>query len=146
MSNLDVSTISTNSQAGDYSRIGFEKTASVHFDDLKNEQVNIRSKVTDVRKEFMKIKLREKAWLRKREAMAREMEDKQQKGSEGMDVSSLWTCSDDFIDEEMAIETAKIDFNQARQDAINMTREWEQASANQIAIYPGFDKGEKEER
>ena len=61
----------------------------------------------------------------------KEMEDKQQKGSEGMDVSSLWTCSDDFIEEEMAIESAKIDFNQARQDAINMTKEWEQASANQ---------------
>ena len=72
MSNLNVSTISTNSQAGDYSRIGFERTASIHFDELKNEQINIRSKVADVRKEFMSLKFREKAWLRKKEAMAKE--------------------------------------------------------------------------
>ena len=146
MSNLNVSTISTNSQMGDYSRIGFERTASVHFDDLKSEQVNVRSKVTEVRKEFGSLKLREKAWEKKKEAMAREMEEKEKKGLEGMEVSSLWTCSDDYIDEEMAIETAMINFNQARQDAINMTKEWEQASSNQIAIYPGFDKEGRKKR
>ena len=146
MSNLNVSTISTNSQNSDYSRIGFERTASIHFDDLKNEQGNIRAKVAEIRKTFLNLRSREKAWGKRKKAMAEEMSEKERKEKEGLDVSSLWTNSEDYIDEEMAIETAMIDFNQARQDAINMTREWEQASSNQIAVYPGFDKeGRKRE-
>ena len=79
MSNLNVSTISTNSQNCDYSRIGFERTASIHFDDLKSEQGNIRAKVTEVRKSFLNLRSREKAWVKRKEAMAKEMDEKEKK-------------------------------------------------------------------
>ena len=120
MSNLNVSTISTNSQNGDYSRIGFERTASIHFDNLKNEQGNIRAKVAEVRKAFLNLNSRQKAWEKRKEATEREIKEKEQKEKEGLNVSSLWTSSGDDIDEEMAIEAAMIDFNQARQDAISI--------------------------
>ena len=123
MANLNVSTISTNSQAGDYSRIGFERTASIHFDELKNEQGNIRAKVTEGRKVFVDLKIKERAWEKRKAALANEVKEKEKKSQEGMDVSSLWTCSADDIEEEMALETMMIEFNQCRQDAISMTRE-----------------------
>ena len=112
MANLNVSTISTNSQAGDYSRIGFERTASIHFDDLKNEQGNVRAKVTEVRKVFVDLKTRERAWEKRKAVMAKEVKEKEKKSQEGMDVSSLWTCSADDIEEEVNLETAMIEFNQ----------------------------------
>ena len=64
----------------------------------------------------------------------------------GAEVSSLWAISSDDVEEEMALDTAKIDFNQLRQDAIYMTKEWEQASSNQISLYPGFDKDSRKKR
>ena len=42
----------------DYSRIGFEKTLSIHFEDLKRDQAAIRDGVTKVRKDFAGLKKR----------------------------------------------------------------------------------------
>ena len=146
MSNMNVSHISTNSlnsRTGDYSRIGFERTASIHFDDLKDEQANIRGKVTSLRKQFASLKAREEKWEKRKKLLEDEKAEKEAKKAGGMDVSSLWAVTDDDIEEEINLETAMIDFNQARQDAISLVKEWEQLSANQIAIYPGKDKADR---
>ena len=39
----------------------------------------------------------------------------------------------------MAIDVAKMEFCQARQEAFRLVKAWTQDSANQIALYPGFD-------
>ena len=147
MGQSTISTSSTiNSRLGDYSRIGFEKTASIHFDDLKCEQANIRGKVTEVRKSFLEIKAREKAWNNRKVFLEQDEKEKKARREGGADVSSLWAISSDDVEEEMALDTAKIDFNQLRQDAIYMTKEWEQASSNQISLYPGFDRESRKKR
>ena len=125
MSMSHLSTNSLNSRNGDYSRIGFEKTASIHFDDLKEEQANIRVKVTSLRKQFANLKAREERWERRKQFLEGEKVEKEAKKADGLEVSSLWAVTDDDIEEEINLETAMIDFNQARHDAISVVKEWE---------------------
>ena len=104
MANLNKSSISTtssiHSRLGDYSRIGFEKTASIHFDDLKCEQANIRGKVTEVRKGFLEIKAKERAWKSRKEFLEGDEKEKMKQKEKGAEVSSLWALSSEDVEEE----------------------------------------------
>ena len=47
------------SSRGFYSGIGFEKTASVHFDDLKKDQDLLKDRIKEVRKAYAELRKRE---------------------------------------------------------------------------------------
>ena len=109
----------------DYSRIGFEKTLSIHFEDLKRDQASIRDGVTKVRKDF--------AGLKKRTA---EFE----KNRPHVEGESGWTTQEVLdYEEEMALAAEKQEFSQRRQDLIGFLRIWAQDSADQLVLFPGFN-------
>ena len=113
------------SASDDYSRIGFEKTLSVHFEDLKRDQALIRDTVTGVRKEFAILKKRTSDFEKKREEVVGESE---------------WESREVMVyDEEMALAAAQQEFSQKRQDLIGFVRIWAQDSADQLTMFPGFN-------
>ena len=125
--------LSTASSTIDYSGIGFEKTMSLHFDELKKDQEFVTQRVMKVQRNQRYIIVREAKWEERKKSLAEEA------AKQGLMLSDFVLYSDEDANEEMAIELAKIEFNQERQEAIRLVKAWTQDSADRIAIYPGFD-------
>ena len=130
---MENSCISTRSSTTDYSGIGFERTMSLHFEDLKRDQSYVTSKVMEVTKGYRAIMIREAKWEARKKSLADEA------AKQGLMLSDIWSYSEEDTGEEMAIDVAKMEFCQDRQEAFRLVKAWAQDSANQIAIYPGFD-------
>ena len=130
---MENSYISTASSTTDYSGIGFERTMSMHFEDLKRDQNFVTAKVMEVTKGYRAIVIREAKWEARKKSLADEA------AKQGLMLSDIWSYSEEDTGEEMAIDVAKMEFGQNRQEAFRLVKAWTQDSANQIAIYPGFD-------
>ena len=130
---MDSTVTSIVSSTADYSGIGFEKTLSLHFEELKKDQSYVTEKVMEVNKGYRAIIIREAKWEARKKSLADEA------AKQGLMLSDIWSYSEEDTGEEMAIDVAKMDFCQMRQEAIRLVQAWTQDSANQIAIYPGFD-------
>ena len=112
----------------DYSRIGFQKTMSVHFEEIKNDQELIKAKTTEIRKNFATLVRREKIFEEKRKRVEEE-------GSmQEWETLQVWV-----YDEEMALNSAQSEFSQERQDLMGCIKVWAQDCANQLAIFPGYN-------
>ena len=119
----------SDSFGSDYSRIGFQKTMSIHFEEIKSDQELIQDKTTEVRRTF--------ATLVKRE---REFEERKKKAEEGGSVQDWGLLgSTGIYEEEMALITAQRDYSQERQDLMACIRVWAQDCSNQLAIFPGYN-------
>ena len=129
---MDRSNASTSSTI-DYSGIGFERTMSQHFSDLKKDQDFVKEGVAKLMRDFQAIKAREAKWE------VRKGNLKEEATKQGLMLSDIWSYSQGDACEEMEIEMDMLRFNQDRQDAFRLVNAWAQDSANQIAIYPGFD-------
>ena len=119
----------SDSFGSDYSRIGFQKTMSIHFEDIKADQDLIQNKVTEVRKTFEALVKREK-----------EFEERKKRVEEGGSVQDWGLLgSTGIYEEEMALITAQRDYSQDRQDLMACLKVWAQDCANQLAIFPGYN-------
>ena len=106
---------------------------SSHFEDLKRDQGFVTAKVMEVTKGYRAIMIREAKWEARKKGLAEEA------AKQGLMLSDIWSYSEEDTGEEMAIDVAKMEFGQIRQEAFRLVKAWTQDSANQIAIYPGFD-------
>ena len=128
----------SDSFGSDYSRIGFQKTMSVHFEELKGDQDLIRQKTTEIRKTFAALVKREKDFEDRKKKM--EGEGSVQDWGD-MESQQVWV-----YDEEMALATAQSEFSQERQDLMGCIKVWAQDCANQLAIFPGFNVESRKKR
>ena len=97
----------SDSFGSDYSRIGFQKTMSVHFKEIKSDQELIKAKTTEIRKDFANLIKREKLF------------EERKKRVEGEGSMQEWESLQVWVyDEEMALASAQSDFSQERQDLI----------------------------
>ena len=124
---------STNTTTTDYSGIGFEKTISLHFDELKKDQEYVAEKVQQLKLAYRSMLIRDAKWEEKKKKLEEEA------AKQGLMLSDIVVYSDEDSNEEMALEMAKLSFNEQRQEAFRLIKAWMQDSANQIATYPGFD-------
>ena len=115
----------------DYSRIGFQKTMSIHFEEIKSDQELIKEKTTEIRKSFAALVKREKEFEGK----------KRQAEGEGsvQDWGQMESLQAWVIDEEMALASAQSEYSQERQDLIGCIKVWAQDCANQLAKFPGYN-------
>ena len=113
-----------------YSGIGFDATRSIHFDDLKRDQISLRKRTVEVVAKFGELKQRN-------EALAGKKRMAEQNGS------SLWPSQ---IEEEITLSMDQTEYSQMRQDLIQYIRVWAQEASNQIAMFPGHDPEMRKER
>ena len=131
---MDVS----DSFGSDYYRIGFQKTMSVHFEELKSDQELIKQKTTEIRKTFSALVKRE----RELEGRKKKMEGEGSVQDWGdMESQQAWV-----FDEEMALATAQSEYSQERQDLMGCIKVWAQDCANQLATFPGFNVETRKKR
>ena len=128
----------SNSFGSDYSRIGFQKTMSVHFEEIKGDQDLIKQKTTEVRKTYAALVKREKDFEEKKKKV--EGEGSVQDWGH-MESQQVWV-----YDEEMALMSAQSEYSQERQDLIGSIKVWAQDCANQLAIFPGFNVETRKKR
>ena len=134
---METSNFSTTSSTTDYSGIGFEKTMSLHFDELKQDQKFVASKVQKLTQSYRSIIIRKAKWEEKKKKLGEEA------AKQGLMLSDIMIYSEDDSNEEMAIEMAQLSFTDQRQEAFRLVKAWAQDSANLIATYPGFDVEKK---
>ena len=124
---------SSYSASGDYSGIGFERTMSIHFEELKKDQEFLMGKARELRKAYSTLKVRNEKWEERRKEKTAEA------AAKGLNLSSYWEMTDDEFDEDMALAAANTNFCQDRYNLLGMARAWMQEGANQLAVFPGFD-------
>ena len=134
---METSHFSTASSTTDYSGIGFEKTLSLHFDELKRDQQFVASKVQKLIQSYRSIVMRKAKWEEKKKSLEEEA------AKQGLMLSDIVVYSDEDSNEEMALEMAQLSYSDQRQEAFRLVKAWAQDSANLIATYPGFDVEKK---
>ena len=124
---------SSYSASGNYTGIGFERTTSLHFEELKKDQEFLMGKARELRKAYSALRVRNEAWEERKERKREEA------AAKGLNLSSYWEMTDDEFDEDMTLTAANMNFCQDRYNLVGMARAWMQEGANQLAIFPGFD-------
>ena len=113
-----------------YTGIGFDATRSIHFDDIKRDQVLLRERTVEVITKFGELRERGKVFFDKKKTA-------EQNGS------SLWPSQ---IDEEMTLSMEQGEYCQMRQDLMHYIRVWAQDSSNQIEMFPGHNPEMRKKR
>ena len=80
---------SSYSESGNYSGIGFERTMSVHFEELKKDQEFLMGKARELKKTYTLLKARNEKWEEKRKEKAEEA------AARGLNLSSFWDMTDE---------------------------------------------------
>ena len=133
-------TIASSIDSADYSGIGFERTRSVHFETLKQAQAFVLSKVLGVKNGFRRLVQRESKWESRKKVLEAEA------AKQGLMLSDIWVYSDEDSDEEAALEVAKLQYCEERQESFKLVKVWAQDSANQISMFPGYDDEKRKKR
>ena len=95
---MDNSYVSTASSTTDYSGIGFERTMTLYFEDLKRDQGFVTTKVMEVTKGYRALVIREARWEARKKSLAEEA------AKQGLMLSDMWLYSEEDMGEEMSME------------------------------------------
>ena len=91
---MNISNASSLSTAGNYSGIGFERTISVHFEELKNNQEFLMRKAMTLRNTYKALRILNYRWEKRKE------EIRQDAVKDGVNISS-WDMTDEDLDGEV---------------------------------------------
>ena len=144
-------TIAGQTSGGYYAGIGYEQTESVHFKDLKAKQEVVKTKATEVMKEFKALsKLdretrKAKVEKRKREAELKAKREAEGKGADEEKEDSEGEEEDDD-DDDLELTMRCHSYCAARQEVMDLTRSWAKEGANQIAAFPSQRAQERTKR
>ena len=131
---------SSYSASGNYSGIGFERTMSIHFEELKKDQEFLMGKAKELKKAYTLLKARNERWEEKKKGKGKEA------AARGLNLSSFWDMTDEEFDEDMALTAVNSNYCQDRYNLVGMARAWMQEGANQLAIFPGFHLEQRAKR